>query len=114
VNGSVAVDATARQVTAVITHQTAVRGRSGRGRTFLPELPETYVVDGVLTSTAQSDLQGAWDAFISAVELDSGWQFCVVSFYHDNAPRSSGVKIGVTASVVRGYVGTQRRRNKFT
>lgn len=111
VAGGVAVDGTSRQVTAVITHRTAVRGRSGRGRTYLPGLSDNDVVDGAVTTDAQTAIQDAWDAFITAVETAVSWTFAVVSFYHDGAPRASGVKIQVTSSVVRGYTGTQRRRN---
>jgi len=110
-NGGAAVDGVSRQVTAVITHRSNNRGRSARGRTYLPGLTDSDVVDGVLSSSAQTALQDAWDAFIADIEAVDSWIFVVASFYTDGAPRASAIKFEVTESLVRPYTGTQRRRN---
>ena len=75
-----------------------IAGRELRGKTFVPALQQNANNNGVLVSTAQTDIQGAADGLIS----DSNGAFCIYSRTHltESIVESAGVplKIGVLRS----------------
>ena len=86
---------------AVVTFNTAVRGRSYRGRAYLPFLADPSNINGELHNTIQAIMQSAWDAFQSSLGVSA--KHVVASYKHS------------TAQIVNGYavktgVATQRRR----
>lgn len=98
------------QVALVVTHRTAARGRTARGRTYISGFPENAVTEAVWIS----GIVTAVNAFFTDVVADAnvgGWQHVVVSHYLNGAPRTNGLARLVTSSEVRNSIpGTQRRR----
>ncbi len=91
----------------VITWQTGVRGRSHRGRTYLPGVRSNIVVDvrtNQLTTGATTALSTAAAAFIA----DLHWYTPTLNL------QVLSIKLGVCTPVTHGrgnsYVGIQRRR----
>jgi len=89
---------------AVLAFQTAKRGRSFRGRIYLPFLPETQMSDGALTGGVGPAIVGAWTAFnASMLATGDAWVHVVASYKHASAEPILGY-------TVMGSFGTQRRR----
>lgn len=87
---------------AVITSLgTGERGRSYRGRLFLPFTADSAQVDGQVVGATQSAMQSAWASFISA--LFGGTGLVVASYKHATAAT-------VTTANVKLGCATQRRR----
>jgi hypothetical protein len=84
----------------IIKLQTNLRGRTFRGRLFLPFQSESGMTNGINGNTALS--QTAWNNFLTAMNAAS--QFLVIASY------KLGSQISVTAITVESALGTQRRR----
>ena len=84
---------------------TADRGRSNRGRVYLPFTAEQVMSDGVLTAGPQAAAQTAWDAFSAALTADptTPSSFVVASY-------KLARDLAVTTINVEGILATQRRR----
>lgn len=104
------VEMMSNNVTACISLKTAKRGRSYRGRIYLPGI----TVDEVDTNTLAADTVTALTAGFSYWNfLDNGgepWALVVASKFHNNAPRTVGVATTVTSFIVNKTVASQRRR----
>lgn len=97
-------------VALVVTHRTALRGRSFRGRTYLVGLTEDQIAGNEVTSGAFTAISAAWAAFYAAVS-DSITKLVVISRYSLGVPRSPGIATVVTSSGFRdNKVDTMRRR----
>ena len=59
------------QVSALVKLTTNERGRSKRGRIFLPWVNEGIADQGTLTSTRQTAMQSAWNTFISDMSTNN-------------------------------------------
>jgi hypothetical protein len=90
------------QVAAIVKLQTALRGRSHRGRVFLPFVAEGKVANGVLASGNVTNVQSGWSSFVSS--LSGGGFTLVVASY------TVGHKFDVTSVVAESLAATQRRR----
>lgn len=93
------------QIAAIVKLTTAHRGRSHRGRIYLPFTAESVVSKGALDSTIAGDLTTAWTAFGAALGTDptTPSSFVVASY-----------KLASADAVVSFFgeteTGTQRRR----
>lgn len=96
-------------IAAVVSHRTGLRGRSYRGRTYMPGLTEAQVTYDQLESAYQVDLLAAFAA-IASYTNPVGWYHVVVSKYTEGAPRTTAVATPVTSYYVDDRVDTQRRR----
>lgn len=85
----------------VVSFTTSTRGRSHRGRVYLPFTADTSNVNGELGSSIHPIMSAAWEDFQAA--LTSGWQHVVASY----KLHSYGVVIGYD---VKSGLATQRRR----
>lgn len=92
------------QASNLIKLLTAKRGRSYRGRVYLPWCSEQYGTDGVLNSTNVATCSAAWAAFDAAMD-SAGTKLVVASYLHSTAEE-------VVALGCENYLATQRRRNK--
>lgn len=97
-------------VALTITFRTAQRGRSSRGRNYIPGLTETNVTNNEVASASVDYFQDAYALLMSGAFAGPGiWS--VVSRYNNNAPRVLGQSLPVTAvAVVDAVVDSQRRR----
>lgn len=102
------------QVAAVVTHQTAKRGRSYTGRTFIGGLPGSAMQgDGrTLAPAFITSLQTAVDAYKAQVDpnLQEGGGRLAVCSKGSPAKGTPPQVTPVTRLLVRTVIGTQRRR----
>lgn len=94
------------QAAAILKLTTALRGRTNRGRIYLPWVREDAVTAAVLDSTLLASTQTAWATFITALS-GAGFKLVVASYV-------TSVANDVTATRIEQRLATQRRRNKRT
>lgn len=87
---------------AVIKLTTTLRGRSHRGRVFLPFITETAQTNGKLLTGITGVLQTAWGNFLVALGI-SGIEWVVASYKLSTAQVVNNV-------LAEQALGTQRRR----
>jgi len=90
----------------VVGLHTALRGRSHRGRVYLPFLAEGQASNGLLTTGQATTALLGWSYFVAHLPLQTPLCFLVVASY-----KLSTATDVVTTPVLRGY-GTQRRRQE--
>lgn len=89
-------------VAAIVKEKTAKRGRSYRGRIFLPWLHESAMANGAVDGTELTNLQTAWSAWLTA--MHGGAVEPVVASYQLATAEP------ITDVVVEQLLATQRRR----
>lgn len=94
----------APQVAALIKLTTSLRGRSYRGRIFLPWVCEPAMSSGRLITGALTPLQGAWTAFRSNLITNTA-ELVVASYKHSTAE-------AVQTCHAESWTATVRRRNQ--
>jgi len=109
--GTVASGVIIPQTAPVIKFSTANRGRSGRGRNYVPGAPISMLATpGVLSTTARGNLLAAY-AFLPTATGPAGFTHVVVSHQHDGVPLTSGLAQTVTGYAMTSLsVGTVRKR----
>lgn len=106
--GTVSQDGSPPMVSALISKTTAFGGRAGRGRMFMPGVPEQSVNEaGALGDTYVGNLQGAATAFAANMVLAD---LPPVLLHAEGSPISTPTP--VTNFVVQTQSATQRRRNR--
>lgn len=85
---------------------TGKRGRSYRGRVYLPWVTDGVQTNGILNSSALAGAQTAWVAFHTALTA-AGFDWVVASYKLETADDVVGV-------LCESHTATQRRRNKRT
>lgn len=109
--GGVASEAAPNNVAACVSFRTAQRGRSSRGRNFVPGIPGNAITLNTLSPTFISNLLVIYNALVGAGTFEAGWQFVVVSRYTLGAPRVSGIAIPIIAvTMVTNTVRSMRSR----
>lgn len=99
------------QTAAVVSFRTDQRGRSYRGRNYLPGIPDTQLLNpGNLTGTAMGLLALSYAA-LEDVESLLDVTHVVTSHYTGGAARPSGVNTPITEYSVDQPLDTQRRRS---
>lgn len=110
VTGGRAGQSLPNNVAVCITHYTAQRGRSGRGRTYVPGLSENDQGGNLIVAGATDGLVEAFNVDLPG-SLPVGYEFVVISRYTGKVRRTNGVAYPITSSVLRtSKVRTQRRR----
>lgn len=97
------------QNSAVISWNTAQRGRSFRGRTYVPGLRSTFCSGSTLTNAFINDLSTAFGN-LKADLADAGYTLVIASLCNGKAWRTTGTFAAVTTFSVNPTVATQRRR----
>jgi hypothetical protein len=90
------------QVAAIIKLGTALRGRSYRGRIYLPWPVENQILAGQLNSVTVGTMNSAWSTFLGAVIADLA-ELVVASYKNSTAE-------AVTSAECETFLGTVRRR----
>jgi hypothetical protein len=109
--GGVDVEAAPNNVAACVSLRTAQRGRSGRGRNFLPGIPNSVITLNTLDATFINNLVGAYIALPGAGVFVAGWQLVVLSRVTGGVPRAAGIGIPVTdVTMVGNSVRSMRSR----
>lgn len=93
----------------VVTFNTPLRGRSYRGRSYTPGIPDVEQDDSqFLNGTWCTLIQAAWSYLTSY--LEDGWEQAVVSLFHDLAARETGVATAIDSYTGDFAIDSQRRR----
>jgi hypothetical protein len=109
--GGVGAEAAPNNVAACVSLRTASRGRSYRGRNFVPGIPNSVITLNTLDSAFISDLVDAYTQLVGPGTFVPGWQFCVVSRQNAGVIRPSGLPIPITSvSMVGNSVRSMRSR----
>lgn len=95
----------------VITHRTANRGRSYRGRTFVAGIAKSVVSGSYVDPGVVSDIVNAFNDMVDASQA-AEVPFTIASRRHNKNPRVEGIDTIVTLCVARDNVlDSQRRRS---
>lgn len=111
--GAVASEIIPAQVALLISLYTATGDRTGRGRVYLPGLPESYQNEGQLLETPFGEIQTIATAQFVGEKTPAGattgkWRFMV--FGGGGSPDAPW---DVQAAIVRPNLATQKRRRAF-
>lgn len=111
--GRLAAESLPPQCCSVLSLRTALKGRSYRGRIYLPGLPETYDTAGALTATAVTDIGTIITNLLGVfgpAGTNGDWRLGVISRYLNKVKRAVPVITQVTSASLDAYVMSQRRR----
>jgi len=104
VEGSLSAGEALPAVAVVATLYTALRGRSYRGRIYLPYVGESVAESGKVKPDYLADLQGGWGDFQADLEGNTPPVTLVVASYKEEVANA------VTSILVQPVLATQRRR----
>lgn len=109
--GAVSGEAEPNNVAACVSFRTASRGRSFRGRNFVPGIPGSAVTLNTMDAGFITSLLAAYGALVGAGTFLAGWQWGVVSRVTAGALRVSGIFTPITSvSMVTNKVRSMRSR----
>jgi len=109
-NGDVTGVPVPNNVAAVISFQTGNRGRSFRGRNYIPAAPSSVLqTTSQFTTAFAANIAAAYGALAAALGT-AGFDHVVLSRYENSVRRTTGVATRITAYNAKTPVGTQRRR----
>ncbi len=99
-------------VTAVTTFRTAFGGRSRRGRAYWVGLSENGVTANVLEESVRSEIQAFWERMriLEAGTGENVFELVIVSYWSNNALRTTPLVTPVTSVTTNASIDTQRRR----
>lgn len=97
------------QIACCCTLITLSRGRSFRGRIYVPGIPDAAITNSTFTDTFIADMEGNLGQLMVALD-DTNFVWGVVSRYTGGAPRASGVFTQISGFRVNATAATQRRR----
>jgi len=104
--GGVAGEAAPNNVAACVKFLTAFRGRSFRGRNFVPAIPNSQITLNTLAGGIIDALVAAYGLLVGPGTLLAGWQWVVLSRHTAGALRPTGVgspvvDVAMTTNTVR-------------
>lgn len=109
-NGSVTGVPVPNNCAAVVSFATGSRGRSFRGRNYVPAAPSAALQTTTLFYAAfATDLRDAYATLAAQLGID-GFDHVILSRFENGVRRTTGVATRVTEYIGRTAVGTQRRR----
>lgn len=109
--GGVGGEANPNNVAACVSFRTAQRGRSGRGRNFVPGIPGAAVTLNTIDSALISNLIAAYTVLIGVGTFTPGWQWVVLSRQTGGVLRANGIGIPITSvTMVGNSVRSMRSR----
>lgn len=94
----------------VLTKRTLLRGRSFRGRIYVPGLVEAYVTGNTYAPGNLATTVTDWSRLLTFTTASDTWDMVVVSRYNANAPRVNAVITEVSSLDSDGVIDSQRRR----
>lgn len=94
----------------LVSFKTASRGRSYRGRNYLPAIPSANLLDAShITTAAVTALNDAYDQLALSI-VAGGYTHVVLSRYNAGVRRTVGVATPITNYIAKSLIATQRRR----
>ena len=111
VTGGVGTEAAPNNVAACVSLRTAQRGRSGRGRNYVPGIPNAEITLNTLSNTFIGNLIDAYFILVGAGSFTPGWELVIVSRQTAGALRPTGLAIPVVnVLMTTPYVRSMRSR----
>lgn len=111
VPGGVATESSPNNVAACISLRTAQRGRSFRGRNYLPGIPNAAIDLNTLNGTFTSNMTLIYNALVGPGTFLPGWQFVIVSRQNAGLVRPAGLAVPVVScGFTNNYVRSMRSR----
>ena len=110
--GTVGADSVDNKVCMTVTLRTNLKGRSFRGRVYIPGYPENSLIDslwGTATAAVAAGYMGSLRGFAAAI----GWEMVVASKFTGGAPRAAVLPTAITSQVGRVATTSQRRRRRL-
>jgi hypothetical protein len=109
--GTLTGNALPNNVAICVSYQTALRGRSYRGRTYHGGLTDAAVDDTThISSTYQTNLAVSYIAFFAQIETDVSGVHVILSRRNGGAPRTVGAATEVESVSVDLALDSMRRR----
>jgi len=109
--GGVTGEAAPNNVAACVSLRTDQRGRSARGRNFVPAIPNSVITLNTLSPTFITDLLSAYAELIGAGTFVAGWELCIISRVFEGLDRTPPITIPVTGlTMVGNSVRSMRSR----
>lgn len=90
-------EANPNNVAACVSFRTAQRGRSARGRNYVPGVPGSMVTLNTMDPDWMANVLNAYDQLVGPGTFLAGWEFVVLSRFTAGAPRTSALAIPVTS-----------------
>lgn len=100
--GGVDSEAAPNNVSACVSFRTDQRGRSARGRNYVPGIPNSLITLNTLDAGFIGDLVDAYLQLVGPGVFLVGWQQVIVSRVTAGAPRAEGLAIPVTNVLMVG------------
>ena len=100
--GGVSGEANPNNVAVVVSLRSANRGRSGRGRNYVPGIPGSVVTLNTIDPVFISNLIDAYLLLMGAGTFSAGWELVVVSRVSGGVRRATGLAQPVVNIVVVG------------
>jgi len=97
--GGVDSESAPNNVAACISFRTDQRGRSARGRNYIPGVPNANITLNTLDAAWMDNIQLLFADMIGPGALAAGWEWVVVSRQTAGVLRPSGLAIPVTGAV---------------
>lgn len=94
----------------VFSKRTMFRGRSYRGRIYMPGLCEAFVAGNSVISAARGPILDAWQELLAPNTVLETWTLVVVSRIHNGVERASAVVTYVSNITTDWGIDSQRRR----
>lgn len=93
-----------------VSMRSAGRGRSSRGRNYIPGMTESKTTGNEVVAATVAGLEASYNG-IRSLAFTAPWVHVVVSRFTAGAPRAAGVVFPVTScKIVDPFVDSQRRR----
>lgn len=108
--GTGGTESTPLNCAAILSWKSAARGRSARGRTYVPAVPETFTDQSVVNSTYLGYLDLWGSALMTLAPGDTTCELVILSRYHLGLPRVTAVCYAVTGFTTKPTIVSQRRR----
>lgn len=94
--GGISGEANPNNVAACVSIRTAQRGRSARGRNYVPAVPGSMVVLNTMDDEWMGLVIGAYTSLVGPGTFVAGWEQVVVSRFEAGVARAAGLAIPVT------------------
>lgn len=110
--GGIAGEAAPNNVACCVSFRTSARGRSYRGRNYIPGIPNTVIDLNAMDPAFLSSISGTYSLMIGAGTFEAGWQWVVLSRQTGGVPRANGIGSPVTSvTFSTPYVRSMRSRS---
>lgn len=110
--GGISGEANPNNVAAVVSFRTNSRGRSGRGRNYVPAIPGSLVTLNTIDPALIASLIGAYSLLMGPGTFEAGWEWVVLSRETGGVPRANGLALPITGVVmVSDQVRSMRSRS---